>query len=457
MIATPLADVRQIVGGRPAELSARTVSRVTVDTRDVQPGDLFVAIVGERFDPHAMLGQIAHAAAAVVSRVPDDAPPDLPLIVVADTRRALGELGNHHRRSLAKTKVIAVAGSNGKTGTKRLIHAALSGSLKGSASPKSFNNDLGVPLTLLPVEPGDDYVIVEVGTNHPGEVARLSEIAEPDIGVITSIGEEHLEGLRDLDGVRAENASLLTGMRPDGLLVVNGDDAGLVARCNAYGGKKLRFGIGPRNNLFARRVETGFDGTRFDLNGGRARVELPLIGEHNATNALAAVAVARRLGVPDDVMLAGLAACEPPPMRMQPIHAGGVRLLHDAYNANPHSMRAALRTLAALPHDGRRVAILGDMLELGDASADYHREIGRLVEELKIDRLITIGPAAATLAAASVRAGLPSAEAWCFATSCEAAECVRNLIGHGDLVLLKGSRGVRLERYADAAVAAFGG
>ncbi len=453
MIATPLAEVRAIVGGRARELPDRTVERVCTDTRHVRPGDLFVAIVGERFDPHAMLGQVSDAAAAIVSRVPDNAPPGLPLIVVADTRRALGDLGLHHRRALTNTTVIAVAGSNGKTGTKRLIHAALSGHLTGSASPKSFNNDLGVPLTLLPAKRGDDYVIVEIGTNAPGEVARLSEIAEPDIAIITSIGEEHLEGLVDLDGVRAENAAIVGGMRRDGLLVVNGDDAGLVARCNAFAGKKVRFGRGPRNNLFARKVETDFTGTRFHLNGGRTIVRVPLIGEHNATNALAAVAVARRLGVPEEAMLAGLAACEAPPMRMQPIEARGVRLLHDAYNANPHSMRAALRTLAALPHEGRRVAILGDMLELGAAADDYHREIGRLVVECGVERLVTVGPEAATLAAAAVRAGLASSEAWCFASVCEAGMAMSHLVGTGDLVLLKASRGVRLEGVADAILA----
>ena len=450
MRATTLEEVCEVVGGRAEALPPRPVSRVATDTRQLQAGDLFVALKGDRFDAQNHLAAARDAAAAIVSRVPPDTPPDLPLIVVADTRRALGDLARHHRRSLTKTKVVAVAGSNGKTTTKNLIHAALRGSLRGTVSPASFNNDVGVPLTLLPVDPADDYVIVEVGTNAPGEVANLAAICEPDVAVITAIGEEHLEGLGDLDGVRRENAAICKSIRPDGTLVLCQDDPELARAC-VWEGERIGFGMQtpaeagePGERLVARDVRVTLDGTTFMVDGRRVRV--PLIGRHHATNALVALAVARALGVPDGAAVAGLAEADVPPMRMQRRNVGdGVTLLDDAYNANPASVRAALDTLAELDWPGRKLVVLGDMLELGAAATDYHREAGEHVGRLAPANFLAVGEFAEAMAAAS---GLPGDRVHCFATSADAADAVAGLVRPGDLVLLKASRGVRLERVA---------
>ena len=458
MNALTLQQAAGIVGGTADALPPRTVARVGTDTRRVEAGDLFVALRGERFDAHDFLDQAKHAAAAIVERVPADAPPDLPLIVVPDARRALGDLARHHRRSLTNTTVIAVAGSNGKTGTKRLIHAALSGTLRGTASPASFNNDVGVPLTLLPVDPADDYVVVECGTNAPGEIAYLSGVCRPDVAVITSIGEEHLEGLGDLDGVRRENAAITAGMDAGGVLFINGDDAGLRDACGDFAGKILTFGSDPTNDLPVSGVACDAGGTRFTLAGRPWRV--PLLGRHNAANAAAATAVARHLGVSDDAIAAGLAIVEPPPMRMQVRQVGGITVVNDAYNANPASMAAALATLcdlrpeaaaaaadptrsaaaAAASTDGRSVAVLGDMLELGDRAEHYHREVGGHLEDVGL--LARVGPLAAGIDAACETLTYPDAAA-------AAADLPRHL-RPGDVVLLKASRGVRLEVVADA-------
>ena len=424
------------------------VSRVTTDTREAGEGDLFVAIRGERFDPHDFLEKAAAASGAVVERVPDDAPPSLPLVVVENARVALGDLARHHRRSLTKTKVIAVAGSNGKTGTKHLLHAALSPTRRGTTSPKSFNNDIGVPLTLLPVDPADDYVIVEVGTNHPGEVEPLSRIALPDVAIITSIGEEHLEGLGDLDGVRRENAKITAGMDGDGVLILPGGEPRLRELCD-FRGRVVTFGATADCDVRVADVHTGYDGTRFRINGIEAFV--PALGLHAASNATAAFAAAVAIGVDPADAIRGLASAEMPSMRMQIVDLpGGVRLINDAYNANPASLRAALATLRDLDHAGRKVAVIGTMLELGEQSDRYHREAGGLAAAAGFDLLIGVGDGGVIVVEAAQAAGLSAQSAHTFATSEEAAEAMPSLVRGGDLLLLKGSRGVGLERIATA-------
>ncbi len=462
MVPLTLPQVRSAVVGRTSPFFDGTTTRrlpdvpvlhVSTDTRTIVPGSLFVALRGDRFDGHGFLAQAAAAGAvgAIVDRKVASAPAELPLIEVPDTRKALGRLANHLRRQLKHTKVIAVAGSNGKTGTKHLIHAALSLHLKGTISPKSFNNDIGVPLTLLPVSPRQDYVIVECGTNHPGEIEYLSRIAEPDIAVITNAGPEHLEGLGDLAGVRKENAAITAGMRPEGCLVVNGDDRALVAACGGFAGRKVTFGLGKGSNLWAADIRSDFTGLRFQLNGSRQQVFVPLIGRHIAANALAAIAVARRMGVPDNAVMDGLAQAQGPIMRMQPQSMAGLLILNDAYNANPASVAVALETLRDLPHPGgRRIAVLGDMLELGSASDDYHREAGRQAARAGIHSLICIGPGGSLMAAAAVAEGMSSEAVHCFESARRAGWPVRELLRPGDLVLLKGSRGMELERILEA-------
>ena len=463
MIPLSLPEIRSAVLGRTEPFFSNgsthrlpdvQVTSVSTDTRALSPGALFVAVRGERYDGHEYLphAKAAGALAAIVDHKPAAAPADLPLIEVPNTRKALGKLANHARRQLKHTKVIAVAGSNGKTTTKHLIHAALSKHLRGTIGPRSFNNDIGVPLTLLPVSPRDDYVVVECGTNQLGEIATLSRIAEPDIAVITNTGPEHLAGLKSLAGVRTENASITTGMKPDGCLVMHGDDRELLAACSGFGGRKVSFGFDTSNNFWASSVRCGFDGARFNLNATSVQVFVPLLGRHVALNALAAIAVARRLGVPDSAMLHGLAGATGPAMRMEQVEVGGVRIINDAYNANPASLSAALQTLRDLPHLGRKIAILGDMLELGPMSDQYHREAGRSAAASNLDLLVCIGLGGSLIAAGAVAAGMSGEQVLCFAAPSAALLTVRELVRPGDLVLLKGSRGIRLEQVAEGLV-----
>jgi UDP-N-acetylmuramoyl-tripeptide--D-alanyl-D-alanine ligase len=346
--------------------------------------------------------------------------------------------------------VIAVAGSNGKTSTKHLIHGALCGKLRGSISPKSFNNEIGVPLTILPADPFQDYLVLELGTNHHGEIQVLTEMALPDIAVITNCGAEHLEGLDDLMGVRRENASIISGLNPRGLLVVNGDDPELLNAVSAYKGKRITFGFGPSNDLFANDIRCDASGTRFFLNNSRREVFVPMLGRHTAGNALAAIAVARRMGVSEDAIIRSLAEARGPEMRLQLQEIGGITLLNDAYNANPNSMRAALETLASLQPRGRRVAVLGDMLELGKSSERYHREIGEFASTCRLDLLACVGRQAALVAESARKAGMSAGAICHFPDSRAAANAVAEWLREGDLILLKASRTIHLETVAQA-------
>ncbi|MEM7809761.1 MAG: UDP-N-acetylmuramoyl-tripeptide--D-alanyl-D-alanine ligase, partial [Planctomycetota bacterium] len=360
---------------------------------------------------------------------------DEPVLVVRDTRKTLADIARWHRRTL-RGKVVAVAGSNGKTSTKLLIHSVLRTTLRGSASPKSFNNDIGVPLTLLAADTNDDYVVVEVGTNHPGEIANLTDIARPDIAVVTSIGHEHLEGLGDLNGVRRENLAILqiTEDHSTPAAIVHGGDEAFVRASRRFCRALTTFGD-CEADLTRDDVKVGFDGTSF-RSGGR-RWSVPHLGRHAASNALAAIAVGRQFGLSGDDIAAGLASADVPPMRLNVRQLpSGVVLLDDSYNANPESVRAALDLLADLPTTGRRVAILGDMLELGQAGPDKHRDALRHARTVA-DVVVTVGPIFAEEGDAKTH----------FDTAADVP--VESIVQPNDLVLLKASRGMKLETIAE--------
>lgn len=410
------------------------VIAVCTDTRAMKPDSLFIALKGDTFDGHdkiddAFAGGALIAVGSAVRTTPGA------YIKVDDTRRAMGRLANFVRKQFTRTKVIAVAGSNGKTGTKHLIHSVLETRLKGSMSPKSFNNDIGVPLTLFDVAPDDDYVVVEVGTNHPGEVKHLSLMAEPDVAVITSIGEEHMEFFKTLDGVRRENADIVAGLRDNGVVFINGDDAHL----RSFLPNAITFGFTDCDHT-ARNIRTTLDGTSFTFDN--ATFTLPHIGRHHASNALAAIVIGRHFGLTDADIRTGLASASAPEMRMQRRTIGPIMLINDAYNANPTSVRAALETLAQIEWTGRKIIVLGEMRELGDASPHAHRAMKDLAVSLAPSRSYFVGE--------SYR----SNDNW-FATSTDAGPAIAQQLEPNDLVLIKGSRGTRMEKIEQAIQARF--
>ncbi len=463
-----LDNVKSILGGswlaRPDPEARRAPDALSTDTRTLRAGQAFLAIRGERFDGHDYLAQAGAAGAvlAIVDRPPTGGgalPPGMSVLQVPDTGRALLQLGGAYRRTLETTKVVAVGGSNGKTTTTRLIAHLLACSLRGRSSPKSFNNAVGVPLTILSARRGDQYLVCEVGTNAPGEIAPLAACAQPDVAVITSIGREHLEGLGSAEGVLGEEVSLLDGLRPGGVGVITADCPALTQRVmgdktrNA-GRSLVRFGFATDADLRITACESGASETRFCLNG-RSWYTLPLPGRHNAGNAAAAIAVARRLGVDDDSIRAALATARGAEMRMERVQAGGVEFLNDAYNANPDSMLAALRAFDdCFPRaggSGRRVLVVGDMLELGDAGPEAHREIGDAIAEMDVDLAIFVGELSAHAVARLARRW--PATRYAHVPEADDAGMVRSasLLRAGDRVLLKASRRIALERVATIA------
>jgi UDP-N-acetylmuramoyl-tripeptide--D-alanyl-D-alanine ligase len=439
------AEIRRGAGDAP-------VKNVCTDSRSARPGDLFFAIRGERFDGHNFLNEVAAKGAAAVVVEQKKAPaalPDCPVLVVDDARAALGRLAAAYRKEF-ELPVIAVGGSNGKTTTKELIAAGLRRKLATLWSEASFNNDIGVPLTLLRLDRSHQAAVVEAGTNHPGELAPLVEMIRPKYGVLTNIGREHLEYFGDLAGVAQEEGRLAELLPADGKLWVNGDNEWTEKIVKRTRAAVVRVGLGEKNDWRARSI-------RLDKNGATFRVEAPkagwggeyrinLLGRHQVVNALFAVAVSEELGLGRPAVRDGLAECQPAKMRLQFWEAGGVRVLDDAYNANADSTLAALETLCALPLQGRRVAVLGDMNELGADSEAAHAEVGRRAAELGIGQLFAVGKMAPVMAGAARRAGL--ARVIEFADVEAAVKAVKGFLKAGDVVLLKASRGARLERIA---------
>lgn len=458
-------DLRRAMKARFAARGTRQFrGKVSTDSRTAADGELFFALVGERHDAHQYVADvIARCVAAVV--VHAEQPADVcaaaqakgvSILRVDNTTAALNRLAAAYRNEL-RTRVIVVGGSNGKTTTKRILHALLCekfGPAGGVASPKSFNNNIGMPLTLLDVEPGHEFVILEIGTNAPGEIAALGAVARPDIAVITSVGLEHLEKLGDLAGVAREEAAIAAYLQPKATLVLPADAPELRAALGNPAAQKILVGLeGTTADLVGTHIVESLSGVRFAING-RGAYELPLLGAHNVSNALMAIAVARRLGATDEQIRAGLRRTKGAPMRLEPMRIGEYAIINDAYNANPSSMEAALQTFARIVQQGRpgtpgmrSVAILGDMLELGAASDAMHRRVGALVAQHQIDILMAIGAQMAQAAAACRAAG---GVVYHFASTAEARAGMAGLLRPGDAILLKGSRGMALEKILEA-------
>lgn len=462
MKLTPLEEIRRAIHGRyrTAAREQVNIDSVSIDTRTARREDLFIAIAGENHDGHDYLAQAAQAGcvSAVVARdfdLPAEADQWFPggVIGVADTTVALGELGSFVRGQLTG-EVIGVTGSVGKTTVKRMIDHLLKTARTGSASPKSFNNAIGVPLTLLAADPAADYTICELGSNAPGEIASLARICRPTVAVITAIAPCHLERLGSLDRIAAEKAAILGGLSSTGVGVVNADSDKLARAVKPYEARLIRFGESEQAELRLTDYHPDGLGQRFEING-RLMVDLPVAGKHNAMNALAALAVALRLGLAEAEAVAALADFTPTPMRLEPKQMGPWLVINDAYNANPASMAAALEVLQHAPGD-RRVLVVGDMLELGEQSEALHRSVGERIAQTDVGLLVAVGPMGRWIADEAERASGRTLAVLHYDDSVAASAGVIEHLRPGDVVLLKGSRGVRLERVVEALAAAAG-
>ncbi|MCB9850398.1 MAG: UDP-N-acetylmuramoyl-tripeptide--D-alanyl-D-alanine ligase [Phycisphaerales bacterium] len=448
MIAMTLGDVAEAMAGRLVAAPANAVvAGVSTDTRSLRAGELFVAISGPRFDGHDYVAQAAErgAGASVVAEGREGGVRGA-LIVVDDPVTALGRLAAKHRR-LCRAKVVAVTGSNGKTTTKSMLAHVLGSQFRCASAEKSFNNAIGVPLTLLGCGRDDDFLVVEIGTNAPGEVATLARLANPDVGIVTSIGDAHLEGLGGRAGVCREKMSLFEHVRSCGYAVIELDAyqqaAELPKRSDLYW---KTYGVNSDADVRVTDLATGLHETRATIDGVPVRLAVP--GRHNAVNAAGVFAVCRLLGMEADAIAAALASYRLPDMRLNVIELDGITLVEDCYNANPSSMSAAVALLAE-QSAGRRVLVAGEMAELGAEAGGLHAEIGRRAGEAGIDLVVSIGDMARNITDA-VRAGRSATETLHYASADAAADGLRECLRSGDTVLIKGSRSARLERVCAA-------
>ena len=459
----PTFTIEDLVRGTQGALIggdlAVPVSAVSIDTRTLNLGEAFFAIRGHQLDGHRYVRDAAARGASclVVHAVTDDLPPAIPVVLVDETTRALGRFAAWHRSRFA-LPVAAVTGSNGKTTTKEMMAAVLSPLGPVLKPESSFNNQWGLPLTLLKLTAEHRAVALELGANQPGEIAMLAEISRPTVGVVTVVSEAHTEAFGSLDGVQAEKSALVRAIAPDGSVVLNADDPRVLAMRAAARGRVLTFSArGPADVMAVGPVEETSSGLRLTLEtrGARRDVSLSFAGRHNVTNVLAAAGVGLAVGLELDQIAGGLEAARPIKGRCLWRQAGSIRLLDDTYNANPGSMRAALETLEAGAGPTRRIVVLGDMLELGDIAEGAHRDLGRAVAGSGAAEFVGVGHDMRWAVEAAREAGLP--ESHHTTTFEDTVALLLKRLAPGDAVLVKGSRGMRMERVVDALVARFGG
>jgi UDP-N-acetylmuramoyl-tripeptide--D-alanyl-D-alanine ligase len=425
------------------------------DSRQVKRGDLFIAIIGENFDGHAFVGaaQESGAAAAIVARdrVDELSTLNLPLIAVDDTVIALQRLAAYWR-TMYDVTVVGITGSMGKSSTKEVVASVLAGQYRVIRSRASFNNEIGMPLTLMQINPDTEVAVLEFGGAYRfGEITELAEIARPTIGVVLNVSYSHLQRMGSLEAIAETKAELPRSLPADGVAILNGDDFRVRAMADDCQASVVLFGLAPDCDVRAKNVEShGMDGISFDLDmdGEEHHINVPLIGAHSVHTVLAALAVGRAFGMGVDRMLPGF---EDSTIQLRLLTVPGINqstIIDDTYNANPASCLAALNLLNEL--DGtRKVAIFGDILELGDFEDEGHRIVGRRSAAV-VQQLISVGPKARIITDAALDSGMTSDQVIAFEDKASAIEQLPAMIRSGDIILIKGSRGVKMEDVVDA-------
>jgi UDP-N-acetylmuramoyl-tripeptide--D-alanyl-D-alanine ligase len=442
--------MKDIVG----RLERMEIKGVSIDSRTIKKGELFVAIKGARFDGHDFIPEVIKNGAwgALVDRSELETKYARlgglrNILPVDDTIFALQEMSQMHRKKFA-IPVIGITGSNGKTTTKEMLASILKQRGSVLKNEGNLNNHIGVPLTLLKLDAHHTSAVVEIGMSALGEIDTLARLVSPDVGVITNIGPAHLEFLRTVDIVAQAKAELLDNLKTDGTAVLNADDRYFTTLKNKYGGRVLSFGIENKADVSAFGIRQGksFTDMTIESDDSKVGVRLSAVGKHNIYNALAAAAAATAVGIPWDAVKYGLEGFSPVAMRSELRQVRGRTVLADYYNANPGSVKAALETLISLKAGQKSVAVLGDMLELGDFAADAHREVGRTVAHLGVDVLITMGSLAIYINEGALEAGMQKDRVIAAGSHAEAAALLKERSKNGDAVLIKGSRGMKMEK-----------
>ncbi len=423
------------------------VVRVSTDSRTLQSADLFVPLRGENFDGHKFVEQAVERGATgamVEAGWKGKTPPGFGIIRVADTLVGYQTLAANYRASLP-LKVIAITGSNGKTSTKDFVAATLAKKFRVTKTEGNFNNHVGLPQTMLAAKREDEIAVWEIGMNHPGEIAALARLAAPDAAIITNVGIAHIEFMGSREAIAAEKGALAEAVGSSGTVILNADDPFSEGIAKRTAAKVVLAGI-ENGSIQATDITQDSTGSEFTILEGahRCRAQLPVPGIHMVQNAILAIAAGRLFGLSLEESAAGLASTPLTKARLQIREIGGIDFIDDSYNANPDSMKAALRTLVELDAEGRRIAVLGEMGELGSETEAGHREVGEAAAALHIDELIAVGETGATIARAAEKAGLKNSAA--VKSASEAAARLWESAAPGDLILIKGSRSARMER-----------
>lgn len=427
-------------------------TRVSTDTRQIKPGDLFVALIGERFDAHEFIGQAIAGGAAglIVSRRSAPGSWQGPVILVKDTLTALQELARHNRRSFAGL-VTAVTGSNGKTTTKDMIFSVLEQKCPTLKTEGNFNNEIGLPLSILQLDDSFGAAVLEMGMRGMGEIDFLAGLALPDGAVITNVGETHLERLGSVANIGKAKGEILEHINSQGFAILNGDDLLVREQASRCQGRVIYYGTGEDADIRAANIEVTAGKASYTAitPAGLIEIKLPMPGRHNVQNSMAAIGVGLQAGMTLSQIKTGLEETRLTAMRLEIIETGVATVINDSYNANPASAKAALQILADVGRGHRKVAIMGDMYELGSRTAQGHQEVGTAAAESKVDVLITVGKLAVEIALGASMTDEPPGEIISLNTNAEVKKYLEKIITPGDVVLVKGSRGVKLEEIVE--------
>lgn len=429
------------------------IRSVSTDTRTIQEGALFFALRGDRFDGHKFVpGAVDAGAVCCVVNSDEDEFRGLPVIAVEDTHKALRDLAAFYRKRF-QIPVVGVTGSVGKTSTKEMIASVLSQSYKTHMTRGNFNNEIGLPLTVFDLMKEDEIMVLEMGMSNFGEISNLTKVARPDTVVITNIGLSHIEHLGSREGIKKAKFEIFEGLQMDGMAILNGDDDMLWAARDEINFETLYYGIRNKNcDLTAYDIRTYSDGSEFTckIDGEPHKFFISVPGEHHIYNALAAILAGIKYNIDMEEIKKGVRSFAPSGLRQTVIELPNYKVIRDCYNASPASMKSGLEVLSLTQTEGRRVACLADMLELGEISAEAHKSVGRLAVDYGVDCLITVGEEAHDIARGAKEAGMNPADIHEFENNEALRDRLSDLLKKNDVILVKGSRGMRLEEIADA-------
>lgn len=449
MIARTLKQIHKMAGGLNdiSAYESMEIQGVSIDSRNISPQNIFVPLNGEHVNGHQYVERaVLQGAGASLWQEDVPNPPDVPLVIVKDTLKALQQLAEEYRKQLT-LKVVGITGSNGKTTTKDITAAILETTYKVHKTSGNYNNHIGLPLTILSMQEDTEAAVLEMGMSSRGEIEFLSKLSRPDVAIITNIGESHLLDLGSREEIANAKLEIMSGLDEAGTLIYHGDEPLLGSQIKAGGSRRrfLSFGRSDTNDLYPTSIEQKLESTSFTLNGAREEYSIPVLGNHNVLNALAAILAARELQVDEASIRKGLKHFQLTNMRMEMVEGSrGERIINDAYNASPTSMKAAIELIEGLFGFRNKYLVLGDMLELGPQEKDFHEKIGELISPEKISKVFTFGELGKAIAQGAARR-FTSSNIFSFQNKDQLIEELRKHTKANDLILVKASRGMKLE------------